>query len=62
MRDLAGLVQGKVEAVGAVGGVGREDGVHVVCLRGVEAVRRVGRVCVRGAVFAAGAFSGGDGG
>jgi hypothetical protein len=38
MRDLAGLVQCEVEAIRAVGGVGRENGVEVVGLGGGEAM------------------------
>lgn len=38
MCDLAGLVEGKVQAVGAMGGIGREDGVEVLGLVGAEAV------------------------
>jgi hypothetical protein len=42
--DLPWLVQGEVESIGAVGGVGAEDGVEIVRLGGAEAMRRVGLV------------------
>lgn len=62
MADLPGLVQRKVEAVGAVRGVGAEDGVEVLGLRGAEAVRGVGFVGVGLAVLASWVFGCGGGG
>jgi len=47
MRDLAGLVQCEVEAIGAVCSVGGKDGVEVIGLRGSEAMRGVRLIGVR---------------
>jgi hypothetical protein len=56
VRDLAGLVKREIQAIRAVGRVGREDGVQVVGLRRAEAVRGVGFVCIGCAIVPGGVF------
>jgi hypothetical protein len=56
VRDLAGLMECKVEAVGPVCGVGGENGVYIVGLGGVEAVGRIWLVCVRLTIVAVRVF------